>query len=577
MVKKWNRRFAVLRNGMFVVFEDEDKEAVNEPLDVYRLESNYILTDMKVTTNKPRIYYREIAALKHGVSVDDADDRSRHRIVKFGCDTLGEFEDWAKVFKATLDGIREEERRREADALAVDTVMHPADLMVSATESPNKRTMRRTGSKSVLTSSNPTSTNVRVYLLDDSTHSIHVEAGALVQDVCVGIRDKFGLESDADFSLFIREHGDFTCLPDATTAEDAVAMASSDTRELVYKRRICLPHSGSVDEEAMEAETPDQAAHYFLIIDAVYNVVRSHYIVEPDVGIHLGALQYLWTHGAFDAGTARSEVTARLDRELATFASAQLMHQVPRSTLVARIAEEYEKLGSRTVLSTQKEYLDIVSALPEYGSSFFRADCGRKDTLREGDPGTEETPPWLEVLGEGELTPVLTAFNGHGVYMRPRPPVHGEPAIEADLVELEPTWWLHQIRAIEVWGVKKTRPVFTYRVREQNVVLYELRSQQYQEMAAVLHMYVFQLLAQREGREVATKRRRSTDGGADDMAAAARAAEAAKAQAQNKGKSTDLPKEWSEIRDPITGKACWWNSKTRVTVWSRPDPAVTDF
>jgi hypothetical protein len=63
-----------------------------------------------------------------------------------------------------------------------------------------------------------------------------------------------------------------------------------------------------------------------------------------------------------------------------------------------------------------------------------------------------------------------------------------------------------------VWGVKKSRPVFTYRVREvATLIICELKTPQYQEVASVLHMYVFNLLAQREGKAHKTSR----DGGID--------------------------------------------------------------
>ncbi len=60
--------------------------------------------------------------------------------------------------------------------------------------------------------------------------------------------------------------------------------------------------------------------------------------------------------------------------------------------------------------------------------------------------------------------------------------------------------------------MKKSRPVFTYRVREvSTLVIVELKTPQYQEIASVLHMYVFNLLAQREGKAHKTAR----DGGID--------------------------------------------------------------
>ena len=77
-------------------------------------------------------------------------------------------------------------------------------------------------------------------------------------------------------------------------------------------------------------------------------------------------------------------------------------------------------------------------------------------------------------------------------------------------------------------------------------------------------MYVFNLLAQREGKAHLNARPGTTDYGSTARAEA-EAAAAAEAVAKYK-----LPEGWSEIKDPITGKVCYWNSITKETVFSRP-------
>lgn len=449
--------------------------------------------------------------------------------------------------------------------------------MVSAQESPAKRTMRRTNSKKTLTSGTTSSLTVTVFLLDGSKVSIHVKPGATVEDVCVGVRDQFGLESDADFSLFVREHGNFACLPDMTPAEDAEALGSADTRDLIYKRRLCLPHPKSVDEEAAHAPSPDQAAHRFLFIDATYNVVNSHYLVTPKVALRLAALHVLCDLGAFDPATStREAVQARIGHDVEKYVSRQLLFQMRRSEVVAQVVAQYAALGARTLLDVQREYVDICSGLPEYGSSFFRVELARQSTEDEGDASVAPTPDWLDVLDRGEWAPVLVAINAAGVFMRTLPPIHGDVDLEEDVVDKDPEWWLNPIKNIEVWGVKKKRPIFTYRSREQTLTTYEMRTPQYQEMASVLHMYVFQLLAQREGKVIESARRSSVEGTEEAARAAVAAVEAANRNRAASGAAAlkPLPKEWSEIKDPITGGVCWWNSVTRVTVWTRPDPDV---
>ena len=36
-----------------------------------------------------------------------------------------------------------------------------------------------------------------------------------------------------------------------------------------------------------------------------------------------------------------------------------------------------------------------------------------------------------------------------------------------------------------------------------------------------------------------------------------------------------LQKNWVEIQDPLTGEVCWWNQVTKVTVWTRPTQVTT--
>lgn len=83
-------------------------------------------------------------------------------------------------------------------------------------------------------------------------------------------------------------------------------------------------------------------------------------------------------------------------------------------------------------------------------------------------------------------------------------------------------------------------------------------------MASTLHMFVFALLAQREGKPKRTARAEASDYGS--MAVAARAA-AKEAQAEA---LAELPSGWSVIQDPVTGSVAYWNAHTRVTVFSRP-------
>ena len=77
-------------------------------------------------------------------------------------------------------------------------------------------------------------------------------------------------------------------------------------------------------------------------------------------------------------------------------------------------------------------------------------------------------------------------------------------------------------------------------------------------------MFVFALLAQREG-----KPKRSARAEASDYGTIAEATKHAVREAEARAKS-DLPSGWSEIVDPITGSVAFWNAITKQTVFSRP-------
>jgi hypothetical protein len=132
---------------------------------------------------------------------------------------------------------------------------------------------------------------------------------------------------------------------------------------------------------------------------------------------------------------------------------------------------------------------------------------------------------------------------------------------------------------IEVWGVKKTRPGFVYRVRERKLINVEISTAAFKEIAGTLHSVVFALMNQREGRPRLVVRdidegsggllTRSTTTSSSRGRQLAQAAIAAARDARDTAQAS-LPSGWSEIIDPSTGQTAWWNVESRVTVFSRP-------
>lgn len=101
----------------------------------------------------------------------------------------------------------------------------------------------------------------------------------------------------------------------------------------------------------------------------------------------------------------------------------------------------------------------------------------------------------------------------------------------------------------------------------------------------MLHMYVYQLLAEREGRRGIVSRTERAAATADDEAdkvqgrgrrwwcwcvMAIIATRLASSHALCQRVQKPLPPDWIQIKDPLTGETCYWNTKSKLTVWTRP-------
>ena len=179
-------------------------------------------------------------------------------------------------------------RHREREALSLESASGPADVMVQAMSSPRRAARRKStqSGHSELTTWDkaPAGLTLSVYFLDGTLNRVSVPANATVHDVLLTLRGNIGLRADADFSLFLREvslSGDvFHCLPDAMRAEDADAQALSDTKRLVYKRRLTLSKplgATSVLEDGMGSIVPNPSR---LGLQRLV-VVRLHTCLQP--------------------------------------------------------------------------------------------------------------------------------------------------------------------------------------------------------------------------------------------------------------------------------------------------------
>lgn len=284
------------------------------------------------------------------------------------------------------------------------------------------------------------------------------------------------------------------------------------------------------------------------------------------------------------------------------------------SDLCARVRASYSKASKSDApdpslkLQSMQQYLRIVRAnCEEYGAQFYFGECARWMAPTTGPGGgagsrsAAATPPWAEAITTSSAkptnppdpVPVVMAVNHKGVHMRPIGPRHtpgraaysyGASSNSGDrnrnYLGNNPTpserlsndgspipWALHPVHLIEVWGVKKSRPCFTYRVREKSLINVEVTSPQFKELASVLHMIVFSLMSQREGKP---RRIARDEAAARDVAGGVAAAAKHAAREAKKAAERELPDGWTEIVDPATGAIAYWNQISKKTVFTKP-------
>ncbi|RYE96357.1 MAG: hypothetical protein EOO41_04685, partial [Methanobacteriota archaeon] len=191
-----------------------------------------------------------------------------------------------------------------------------------------------------------------------------------------------------------------------------------------------------------------------------------------------------------------------------------------RARLQTALRREHIRLGeSLTAFQAERLYIKRVQQLPEYGASFFTCTLVRTttdDPVAHGSRSAPPVPAWAEDItvsrvgaaGAPPPLPVLVGINATGVMLRPLPPMHSAgtsyaysanapgtrrgtyptllsaPTASEELTDDgAPVGWLvHPVHFVEVWGIKKSRPTFTYRVRERYLRIIELTSTSYKEV-----------------------------------------------------------------------------------------------
>lgn len=324
-------------------------------------------------------------------------------------------------------------------------------------------------------------------------------------------------------------------------------------------------------------------------------------------------------HQSVTTKVARSVLSAQKNEIQTRITESEPCESAPVRQQQRILQKTHIRVMELMILFAQNCYIQRIRKLSEYGaSSFFVGELTREITspsVGSGSRGATPTPIWASSIDRSRSSTsaqksikVLVTLTHLGIFLRPLPPRHGpmlsssSDSFQGDhasssherddpyIIQGDPSyvdhqsrtpwsWQIHSVQLIEVWGVKKTRPGFVYRVREKKLVNVEISTSAFKEIAGTLHSIVFALMNQREGRPRLVVRdvedvSRSTTQRAITTSTTrgrqlAQAALAAARDARDTAQAS-LPHGWSEIVDPSTGQTAWWNVETRATVFSRP-------
>ena len=73
-------------------------------------------------------------------------------------------------------------------------------------------------------------TLISIELLNHDKVDVLAKPKDTLLDVCLAVRDQLGLENDGDFSIFLRDHEEYSCLPEQMLAIAADASACTCAR-----------------------------------------------------------------------------------------------------------------------------------------------------------------------------------------------------------------------------------------------------------------------------------------------------------------------------------------------------------
>ena len=129
---------------------------------------------------------------------------------------------WAKAIRVALQNVVTKSAQRAADAATMAAVLHPtkASLKESSTTKQGTIFSRRASLEG-----ESKETVVTVETLNHERFTIVAPPQYTLHDVCLELKRQVKLEYDGDFSVFLREHSEFSCLPEDMKASQADAAA----------------------------------------------------------------------------------------------------------------------------------------------------------------------------------------------------------------------------------------------------------------------------------------------------------------------------------------------------------------
>eukprot|EP00945_MAST-04E_sp_MAST-4E-sp1_P007139 g7139.t1 len=422
---------------------------------------------------------------------------------------------------------------------------------------------------------------VNVYLLDGSTHILHVLPDTKVRHALITIKDKLKLVNDADFAFFkvtnglttgdlqlVEETERLLKLTSQWTAEqaDPRLLESGDvkgtipggTRHIVFKRRLYLPWS-PVIEEIKSAKSVTDGAHMLEYIESVYNVMHARYPCNKNQLMELASLMLQAELGDFNKG--EYEGAASLANKMDCLLPAYFRLGRKMVKYADRVVRVWKKKAGLSPLLAQQELMKVLREwFPFYGAEFFPANYKRM--AKSG-----------ETRGE-MITGVYFAVSHRGVFVLYR--------TEGKMAKQQPFGLLvkHRYNVMKSWAVSESKMVFSFVLGKKDQCFVVTPSapqinQLFEDYMREFHEVTqgsMQILGEMSNEELKAsspiiRSRSYGDRASSPVGDAGDDLPELPADPETPTNGT-VPDGWVKLHDETTGEKYYFSSKRRLSVWS---------